>query len=424
MRIQVALDNWGLIGGSERYAGEIVRALAAREHRIELLCGATAEPAMELPAGVALRIEPAYSDGAASARALEQMTQRSRAHNADVLLVLSCFQGRTFEALLELTPPVPIVRFVQDHTPFCPSLNKIEADGENCQRPLGVACLERYFIGSGCSCFHQSGRARPWIEGIGEFKKKLLEFDSLRRASALLVASAYMQRELVQAGESRDRIAVIPYFTGSNSAAIARAQLSSATREFLSTNDAPLIFTPARLALPDKGIDVLLAALAQTAAPWRAVIAGDGPARVWLEARCKAEGLADRVHFAGWQSAGQIETLYARAQVVAFPSTWKEPFGLVGIEAMAHGKPVVAFDVGGVSEWLEHDRTGLCVPRGDVAAFAAALSRLCGDSALAARLGQAGHQRAEAEFRANLHVSRIEAQLEIAAGVSATAFAH
>jgi glycosyltransferase involved in cell wall biosynthesis len=308
----------------------------------------------------------------------------------------------------------PIVRFVQDHTLFCPSLNKIWADGSNCDRPLGSICLERYFLTDGCSCFHRSGRVKPWIEGVGEFKKKVFEFEAAKRTRRSIVASRYMQGELVAAGDAKSHVAVIPYFTRANSAAIAPASLSKETERFLAASDAPLVFTPARLALPDKGLDVLLAALARAKAPLRAVIAGDGPARAWLEAKAEAEALGTRVHFTGWQSAGQIETLYARSRAVVFPSTWKEPFGLVGLEAMAHAKPVVAFDVGGVGEWLEHERTGHLLARGDVAAMAASIDALCQDAALASRLGAAGRERAAREFTETAHVDRVEAELAAA----------
>jgi len=303
------------------------------------------------------------------------------------------------------------VRFVQDHTLFCPSLNKLWTDGENCERPLGSICLERYFTGPGCSCFRQAGRVRPWIEGVGEFKKKLFEFEAAKRTRRTIVASRYMKRELVAAGDAADHVAVIPYFTRSNTSRVASADLSRETERFLAASDAPLVFTPARLALPDKGLDVLLAALARAAGPLRAVIAGDGPARAWLEAKAAAEGLGSRVHFAGWQSAGRIEALYRRSRAVVFPSIWKEPFGLVGLEAMAHAKPVVAFDVGGVGEWLDHERTGFLLARGDVPAMSEAIDALCRDAELAARLGAAGRERALRDFAEDAHVARLEEEL-------------
>ena len=65
----------------------------------------------------------------------------------------------------------------------------------------------------------------------------------------------------------------------------------------------------------------------------------------------------------------RIERLLARAEVVVCPSVWNEPFGLVGLEAMAHAKPVVAFSVGGIPEWLADGETGFLAPRKDTLAM-------------------------------------------------------
>lgn len=417
MKILATLDNFGLVGGSERYAGQAIAALAARGHEVQVLCGAKRAPALVLPRSVSVHVDENYSDAGATPRELRALAQQAASFQPDVVFVLSCFQASTFEALLDVAP---LLRFVQDHTLFCPSLNKILADGSNCHRPLGAACLERYFTADGCSCYRQPGRVKPWIEGVGEFKKKYLEFESAKRAKRLMVASRYMKSELVQCGAASDHVVVNPYFTRSNTKEIPRAALAKETERFLADASLPLVLTPGRLCLPDKGLDVLLRALARVDAPMRAVIAGDGPARTWLEAKAQADGLSNRVHFTGWQSAGQIETLLARARVVVFPSTWKEPFGLVGLEAMAHAKPTVAFDVGGVSEWLRQEHTGYLLARGDVPGMASTIEHLCSDASLASVLGASGRQVAEREFSEAAHMARLESELAHAAGLEAS----
>ncbi|MEO6711414.1 MAG: glycosyltransferase family 4 protein, partial [Planctomycetota bacterium] len=189
MRILVTLDNWGLIGGSERYAGDVVRALAARGHDLAVLCGAVRKPELALPRGCQRIVDANYSDADATPSELEAMARAARGLEPDIIFMLSCFQAASFTALESVAP---ILRFVQDHTLFCPSLNKILADGSNCDRPLGSICLERYFRGNGCSCFRQPGRVRPWIEGVGEFKKKYFEFEAAKRSRRSIVASRYM----------------------------------------------------------------------------------------------------------------------------------------------------------------------------------------------------------------------------------------
>lgn len=90
----------------------------------------------------------------------------------------------------------------------------------------------------------------------------------------------------------------------------------------------------------------------------------------------------------------EIMAAFAAAAVVAVPSRWPEPQGLVAIEAMAAGVPVVASRVGGLAELVAPEETGLLVEPGDADALAAALDRLLGDPALRARMGTAGAARA------------------------------
>ncbi|MFO0730632.1 MAG: glycosyltransferase [Nitrospiraceae bacterium] len=115
----------------------------------------------------------------------------------------------------------------------------------------------------------------------------------------------------------------------------------------------------------EKGIEVFLDALPLLRAQsWRAVVIGEGPLEAPAKQRVVQEGLADRVRFAGWLSGADLDREYERAAVLAVPSTVKEAFGLVGIEAMAFGKPVVAFDAGGIREWLQDGKTGYLVRQG------------------------------------------------------------
>jgi glycosyltransferase involved in cell wall biosynthesis len=87
---------------------------------------------------------------------------------------------------------------------------------------------------------------------------------------------------------------------------------------------------------------------------------------------------------------------------------WDEPFGLVGIEAMAHARAVLAFQGGGVPQWLDHDSTGRMVPRADTNALARELDALMAQPQLRLRMGRAGAARVEQRFRAPEHVERLE----------------
>ena len=102
---------------------------------------------------------------------------------------------------------------------------------------------------------------------------------------------------------------------------------------------------------------------------------------------------------------------YAAASVVAVPSRWAEPQGLVAIEAMTAGAPVVASAVGGLAELVEPGVSGVLVPPGDAAALARALDGLLADPGRRARMGQAGRARAAA-FTASAGVPRVVAAYE------------
>jgi glycosyltransferase involved in cell wall biosynthesis len=115
------------------------------------------------------------------------------------------------------------------------------------------------------------------------------------------------------------------------------------------------------------------------------VVAGDGPLRGRVPAA------------RGFVPNRQLQALYARAAVVACPSR-REGFGVACLEAMAHGRAVVATGVGGLRDLVVDGKTGLVVPPRDPAALRAALEQLLADPKLRQRLGAAGRQRARERF--------------------------
>ena len=152
---------------------------------------------------------------------------------------------------------------------------------------------------------------------------------------------------------------------------------------------------------PDKGHGVLLAALATlTDLPWRCVCVGTvdlDPGYVDRLARQAREaGIGDRVRFTGSLTGADLDVAYAAADVLVLASR-AETYGMVVIEALARGLPVVATDVGGLPEALgrgaDGSRPGLLVPPGDSAAFAAALRSWLGDTDLRKHLRHAAQER-------------------------------
>jgi glycosyltransferase involved in cell wall biosynthesis len=102
-----------------------------------------------------------------------------------------------------------------------------------------------------------------------------------------------------------------------------------------------------------------------------------------------------------------LMAFYRGARMLVVPSLWFETFAIVAAEAMAHGVPVIASDLGALADTVQRDRTGLLVPPGDVQALAAAMTRLWNDGALSRALGSAGRRRVATDFAASQHMARL-----------------
>jgi len=173
-----------------------------------------------------------------------------------------------------------------------------------------------------------------------------------------------------------------------------------------------------------KGIDTLIDALAQLPPEARLEIVGSWDEREEgrLRERARALGAAERVRFAGRRERDELPELYAGADAVVFPVRWDEPWGLVPLEAMGRGRPVVATGRGGSAEYLRDGQNCLLFEAGDPAALAAALLRLAGDQDLRARLRAGGLETAprHTEARFNAAVER-ELRAAVGEGVPAAA---
>lgn len=141
-----------------------------------------------------------------------------------------------------------------------------------------------------------------------------------------------------------------------------------------------------------KGIDVLLRALPHLPEAATVELIGEGAAeqRAALEELAGELQVADRVTFRGGYPRSDLHERYAAADVVVFPSTWDEPFGLVPVEAMACGTPVVATGRGGSGEFLVDGANCVLSQAGDPRALADALLRLAGDPSLRGILRRGG----------------------------------
>ncbi len=163
---------------------------------------------------------------------------------------------------------------------------------------------------------------------------------------------------------------------------------------------------------PRKGIATLLEALAGLPKEATATVVGGGEEAHLEELRARAAGLgvAERVTFAGRRDRAELPAIYAGADAVVFPVLWDEPWGLVPLEAMACGRPVVATGTGGSAEYLRDGENCLLFAPGDVAGLVDRVTRLAGDQRLRERLRASGEATARANTDAGFN-ARVEAVL-------------
>lgn len=214
---------------------------------------------------------------------------------------------------------------------------------------------------------------------------------SIRRSDGLSAVSDYLRRETIEHFRvPPDRIRTIPNFVDPEKYArdaypCHRAKL---------TREGEKIVTHISNFRPVKRVEDVVRVFARISrtVPARLLLVGDGPDRPRAERLAGEEGVADRVLFLGKQES--VAELLACSDLFLLPSE-SEAFGLVALEAMACGVPVIAARVGGLPEVVDHGETGYLAAIGDVDAMAEAGTRLLCDDARWARMSAAARASAE-----------------------------
>lgn len=217
----------------------------------------------------------------------------------------------------------------------------------------------------------------------------------LARAAGISVSSTTLAGSSPVLGPWREKVGVIPFGIESDPWMTVEP-----------SHDGPFLFV-GRL-VPYKGLEILLAAMSRLPEA-EVVIVGEGPLLGSLGALAAKLGIEERIHFVGPKDAAQVAEHMARARALVLPSVdSSETFGLVQLEAMAAGVPVVASDLPtGVREVGEPGRTCLLVPPNDPEALGRALGGLMNDRDKVRRMGAAGRLRFEERYTRGLMIDRL-----------------
>ena len=289
----------------------------------------------------------------------------------------------------------PTLHMVHDHDLYCPRRHKyFPLSKKICTKPAGAACYQHL-------CCIQRAPADSILpvrlSGTGAVNAMLDASTGIRR---YIVGSHYMKEQLKLNGISEEKISIVN-----------PVPAALASPRYIAMQQQPEILFVGQV-IRGKGVDLLLRALAKVSGPWKAKIVGTGTHLEACKQLASKLNIAGRVVFTGRIDHEKLESYYAAARVVVVPSRWPEPFGMVGIEAMSRGRPVVAFGSGGISDWLDDQVTGLLVPPADISELAKAVQHLLDNPEIADHMGRRAADHVEQSFSHNNYLDQMKETME------------
>jgi len=373
------------VGGVERYIADISNALASAGHETVLVSFAPEDASKLMPGTVQIVASRTEVVLAGIDRVMDDF-------RPDVAYVHAVYDPQVIHWILSRLPAIAYI-----HSPYlvCPGYALfLRRSSQVCGRTAGPGCVVNAQIERCCfgrNPIHHVRRLRQ--------VRSLLEATSKVDA---LVGSEFMRRQLIANGLSAQRVSVLAPFL-----------VNESVSEYTRTSDPTVILFGGRVTA-EKGLRQLIEALKSLQADWQLIVAGDGPDRAACEQLAERLDIAQRIEFAGWVEPAQMKALYQRCAFVVMPSLGPEGFGRIGPEAFVHGRPVVAYAVGGIPDWLEDGETGYLAVPGDVNSLSLAIARLIENPDDQERMGQTARERAGVHWNAETHVQKLVACFQAA----------
>lgn len=382
MRVLMIIDwNRGR-GGAEAYAAWLRDGLRAAGDEVRLLtssAGTAGDGAAEYVAYGTENVAAQTLLQIANPFAAQAVRRAIREFRPDVVWV-NMFAHHLSPAALLAIGDVPTVLFVSDYKTICPLGFKLLPDGSLCDSSAGRVCYQ-----SGCLSYPHWARDQV---------RYALIRSALGRIDRVIACSEWVRQSLLQEGIPSDFVALpVP---------------PTAPGYVRKPAQDPMFLYFGRLS-PEKGVAMLIRAfgrLRQDYASARLTVVGDGAERSVLEALAAAFGIGDVVEFVGWLPPEKLDGPLSRAWAAVVPSLWAEPHGLVAVEAIVRGTPVICSAAGGLGEIVEDGVSGLPFPNNDEEALLDCLRQVAA--------GQVFPQRSVPVEA----VSRVAARYDMAAHIS------
>ncbi|MBI5142772.1 MAG: glycosyltransferase family 4 protein [Nitrospirae bacterium] len=368
MRILFCNDYGSRVGGAENYAIGIARALTQLGHEVAWLVSDAA--GIDGPVGTVFtcRGHHGASKLARGLREFGNFSARSAMNRAIAsfrpdVVHMHCIHHQLSESVLKPLVGVPAVFTAHQYKIICPISIKFMPDKRICEDPFGPLCRSKHCL--------------SWPHYMQAMLRFRLYANDWKTVDRFIAPSRHVERQLLVNGI--ERVETLLNCIDPSFAPMPR-----------SVDGDTVLFLGRLTAI--KGVECLLRAFSEVAArrpSARLVITGDGPDSESFRALATRLGLDMAVHFTGKVQREEVARLCSTSKLLVVPSIWPEPFGLVALEAMASGMPVVASRAGGLQEVVSDGVTGILVKPNDAAELAAGILRVLEDDELRARMEKA-----------------------------------
>ncbi|NUO07807.1 MAG: glycosyltransferase family 4 protein [Candidatus Brocadia sp.] len=390
MKILHVHDHYLPCGGAEVYFADMVKSLEEKGHENVILYAAEKDNKYCGGERKEYFIPPSF--GFFSALPLmKRVNTIIKEVNPDIIHIQG-FHGYISPLVVMVMGRMrPTIHTAHDAMAFCLNRKKIyKKENSICTRTVGWRCLT-----SGCLSLFERGTFRSTVKHL---VVQELEMSQYRRFHKIIVTSNYMKKELIRHGVSPEKVEVLYCYLNADNGWAHYKQEEERSNTILYVGRIE----------GNKGVGELIDILSMVQdIPWKAKIVGYGNYESEVRKKINTLGLSDKIDMIGYVPHKDLAQHYAAASVVVVPSYYPEPFGLVGLEAMYFGKPVVAFDVGGINEWLKNNETGFLVEFPNKKLFAERVKLLLRDNALAKKFGENGRARVKSFLSKEGHINRL-----------------
>ena len=282
----------------------------------------------------------------------------------------------------------PVIRFFHDFRLFCLRGHKLSLIRKKpCLHPANCCCYPL-----GCTLIKSSKWPGLSLNTLPQMRYKQRLNQSL---DGFVVASQFMKNEVLGNGFDSKKIHLLPLYA-----------LKPSINPSIIVRERDLILFVGQL-INGKGIDIAIKSLLYSSYPYRLFLAGDGKQKNKYESLVSKLKLQDRVTFLGRIPHKDLDVLYGKAACVLLPTRAPESFGLVGVEAMRFGTPVISTSLGGISDWLVEGLNGFKVSLDDPQSIGKKLDYLWEKPEIAKTMEKSSKLLYQEKYRPETHIKNL-----------------